>query len=452
MTPTLGHSPRAVGEGRWSRNPLLGGRPADACVAYATVPPVRRQWHRALMSQSGAGLVPMVNGRDLTGWFATPRSYGQLWPGGPTVADVAPGLLPDDYEKQAAQHPAVWTVEDSAIVGRQDPPGSGWGGYLVSDATYVDVELIVEANPDWPADTGIYLRKRPDLPRDPSPGRPPPVRVHRRVLRQRHRRVPRRAPFAIDARDDTAGNAVGLGPDDPVTTLERFRDAKRDRLSYAASLEEFLDVWRWRNWNEQRVRIVGAKPVVTTWLNGGKIAELDMATLVAPNYDADAVAAILGPRGQTLTGHDRPRAPGCAAAPLRGERVRERRPTGARRGGDRPAGRTVLGARSVTPTRGPAARRLLLATSRIRKCGVPVDNTRGSGPPVVAISAERDPETVGGHQNVPCGGHRASDRSVMQMATGGRRGAYPLGATCPRRAFAVARFRTRRGPPTVGWA
>src|SRR6476646_4352878 len=107
------------------------------------------------------GFVSLFNGHDLTGWFATPRSYGELWPGGPTVAQAYPGAFPDDYEERAAEHPATWTVEDGAIVGRQDAPGSGWGGYLVSDGTYGDYELIVEANPDWPADTGIMLRKRP---------------------------------------------------------------------------------------------------------------------------------------------------------------------------------------------------------------------------------------------------------------------------------------------------
>ena len=50
------------------------------------------------------GFVPLFNGRNLTGWFATPRTYGTLWPDGPTVADVAPGLLADDYERQAAPH------------------------------------------------------------------------------------------------------------------------------------------------------------------------------------------------------------------------------------------------------------------------------------------------------------------------------------------------------------
>jgi len=104
-------------------------------------------------------------------------------------------------------------------------------------------------------------------------------------------------PFAIDARYDADGNAIGLGPDDPTTTLERFRDTKRDMLTVAASLDEFLDVWRWQDWNELRVRIVGAQPVVTTWVNGLTVAELDMATLVAPNYNAAAVAALLGRRG-----------------------------------------------------------------------------------------------------------------------------------------------------------
>ena len=213
----------------------------------------------APVSRSDEGFVPLFNGRDLTGWFATPRSYGELWPGGPTVADVAPGLLPDDYEEHAAQHPAVWTVEDGAIVGRQDAPGSGWGGYLVSDGIFGDFELIVEANPDWPADTGIYLRKQART-------------FHGLQVLVDHRKSGsiggfygngiggfHAVPFALDARYDADGNAVGLGPDDPTTTLERFRDAKRDMLSVAASLEEFLDVWRWRDWNELRIRIVGAQ-------------------------------------------------------------------------------------------------------------------------------------------------------------------------------------------------
>ena len=49
----------------------------------------------------------------------------------------------------------------TAIEGRQDPARPGYGGYLVSEQTFGDFELELEMNPDWPADTGIMLRRRP---------------------------------------------------------------------------------------------------------------------------------------------------------------------------------------------------------------------------------------------------------------------------------------------------
>ena len=33
-------------------------------------------WHRAVVRASDEGFVPLFNGRDVTGWFATPRTYG----------------------------------------------------------------------------------------------------------------------------------------------------------------------------------------------------------------------------------------------------------------------------------------------------------------------------------------------------------------------------------------
>src|SRR5690606_37599854 len=90
----------------------------------------------------------------LTGWHATPRLYSSRWPGGPSLsADTA------EYRAQAVRHAARWSVEDGAIVGEQWPPGSGFGGFLLTDTSFADFELTVEARPDWPADTGIYLRK-----------------------------------------------------------------------------------------------------------------------------------------------------------------------------------------------------------------------------------------------------------------------------------------------------
>lgn len=243
------------------------------------------------------GFTRLFNGSDLTGWFSTPRTYDSVFPGGPSLLSAYPGMFPDDYNERAAAHPAVWTVEDGAIVGRQDSPGSGWGGYLVSEGKYGDFELILEARPDWPADTGIMLRKRAD------------TFGGLQVLLD-HRQSGTIAGFygngiggfhaigwALDAVYDDSGHAVGLREDDPATTIEPVTQAKRDMLTYSASVEDFIAAWQFGDWNEFRIRIVGAKPAVTTWVNGVQIASIDLATLEAPNYDSTAVAAYLGREG-----------------------------------------------------------------------------------------------------------------------------------------------------------
>jgi hypothetical protein len=112
-------------------------------------------------------------------------------------------------------------------------------------------------------------------------------------------------PFAIRSRRDADGNVVGLQADDPATGAEPVTREKIARLRHAAGVEDFLRVWRWADWNELRVRAVGALPAITTWVNGLKIAELDTATLDAPDYDPDAVLRLLGPRGHlALEVHD----------------------------------------------------------------------------------------------------------------------------------------------------
>lgn len=250
-----------------------------------------------MAGHDSSGFEPLFNGVDLTGWFVAPRSYGEIWPGGPTLMEAYPSFVSSDYNERAAEHPARWTVEDGAIVGRQHPPGSGWGGYLVSEKKYGDFELILEANPDWPADTGIMLRKRPhdfaglqvllDHRQSGSIGG-----FYGNGISGFHA-----VPFALDAVYDSAGRPVGLREEDPATSIEPFSLAKRDMLTYACSIEEFLAAWRFLDWNEFRIRVVGEKPLVDVWINGVKIASIDLATLVFPNYDSNAVAALLGREG-----------------------------------------------------------------------------------------------------------------------------------------------------------
>src|SRR5512133_572680 len=51
-----------------------------------------------------------------------------------------------------------WMVEGGALVGEQDPPGSGNGGILLSDEKFGDFELDYEMLCDWGPDSGVFFR------------------------------------------------------------------------------------------------------------------------------------------------------------------------------------------------------------------------------------------------------------------------------------------------------
>ena len=242
------------------------------------------------------GFVSLFDGRTLNGWHAVPRGYGPMWPGGPTVAESLPELAAD-YAEQAAAHPAHWAVVDGAIEGFQDPAFPGYGGYLVSDRTYGDFELTLEMNPDWPADTGVMLRRRPDS------------WAGFQVLVD-HRKSGsiggffgngtggfHAVPYVLDARYDDAGRPVGLRIEDPDTSVEPMTPDKPALLTRPGDPGEFLTRWRFAGWNRLRIRCVGEQPTITTWVNDVLVAEIDLATMEHPHYDADTVAAALGPAG-----------------------------------------------------------------------------------------------------------------------------------------------------------
>jgi hypothetical protein len=256
------------------------------------------------MTKDETGFEPLFTGTDLTGWVVKPRNYGTIYPGGPRVVDVLT-VFPQDYNEQADRHPAAWTVEDGAIVGRQDPPGSGWGGYLVSERTFGDFELRLDMKPDWPADTGVMIRRRFDSWEGLQ------VLVDHRQsgsiggffgngLGSFHA-----VPFALTASVDADGTPNGLVADDPATSVEPFHPDKAAMLGYAGRIEDFLAAWRWGDWNALTIRCVGALPRVTTWVNDVQVAQIDLATLTAPDYDPQQVAAVLGDRGHiALEVHD----------------------------------------------------------------------------------------------------------------------------------------------------
>src|SRR5258708_6371880 len=58
------------------------------------------------------GFRPLFDGKTLAGWHGKPRTQG----------------LPKGEEKHE-ENSGRWVVEDGIIIGGQEPPGSGIGGY-----------------------------------------------------------------------------------------------------------------------------------------------------------------------------------------------------------------------------------------------------------------------------------------------------------------------------------
>jgi hypothetical protein len=252
-------------------------------------------------------LVSLFDGRTLTGWRAMPRLPVAPWPGGPE-----PDVHADAY-RAAAGTAGRWSVEEGAIVGTQDPRGCGLGGYLVTEATYADFELTFEVCPDWPADTGVMVRATAggnrgfqvliDHRKSGSIGG-----FYGNGIGGFHALA-----YGLDVARDRAGESVGLVEEDPASTAEPVTEAKRSMLSYAASAAEFLRAWRWREWNEMTIRCLGRHPVLTTWVNGVRLYELDAGKLSHPRYDRDEVAGLLGRAGHiALEVHDNDEAMGDA--------------------------------------------------------------------------------------------------------------------------------------------
>jgi hypothetical protein len=235
------------------------------------------------------GFRPLFDGKTLRGWHAVPRLPTAQWPGGPE-----PDTGAQQYKTAAATH-GNWEVIDGAISGTQEL--RGFGGYLLSDEVFADFEIVFEARPDWPADTGLLVRTTErgsqgfqillDHRKSGAIGG-----FYGNGIGQFHA-----ISFNVDAVYDDTGKAIGLMAENSETTLEPVTDSKRSLLNYAIGSREFLEIWRWGEWNQFKVRCEGEYPVLTSWINGTKAYEMDTSAINHPNYDRDAVRRLLGRAG-----------------------------------------------------------------------------------------------------------------------------------------------------------
>jgi|GEM_PF-649283 len=142
----------------------------------------------------------------------------------------------------------LWQVVGGAIVGQQNPPGSGNGGLLLSDRSFGDFEVTFEVWPDWGVDTGLYTRTTAD-------GKAYQVTI-----------------------DYQAGNPMGgiylsgIGNTGSWSfTLTGTNSIQGNPAFFSAT--DWPSIWNPSGWNTFRVQVTNNPPRIITWINGARIED-----------------------------------------------------------------------------------------------------------------------------------------------------------------------------------
>ena len=232
------------------------------------------------------GFISLFDGETLKGWHKGPRMTVDRYTGEDRLKPGTP------QHKKLKEHIGKWEVVDKAITGGQEPAGSRLGACLVSEKAYGDFELIFDAKPDWPTDTGIMLRtpkKRGNVGYQILIDHRPEGGIggfYGNGLAGFHQ-----LPFRVHQVKDKNGNVTGL-------RAEKEKVAqKMTALTYFCTPEEFVKTWKFEQWNTFKVRCVGKIPVITVWINGTKISTVDTSKIVHEGYDAKKIAERIGGKG-----------------------------------------------------------------------------------------------------------------------------------------------------------
>jgi len=210
------------------------------------------------------GWIELFDGKSLAGWHKNPMRIGHGTGGN-------------------------WQVEDGAITGEQDPPGSGNGGILLTDRKFGDFELLIDLKPDWGICSGLFLRSNDrgqclqmmvDYHDAGNVGQ-----VYGEGVGAFNTRT-----LDINGKVDAEKKLVSL-------TTDKHRTAADAGLTAACAPEEWLKAWKINDWNTARVVCTGKYAHLTTWINGVKICEFDGANSMAQRYDKEKVAEQLGGEG-----------------------------------------------------------------------------------------------------------------------------------------------------------
>ncbi len=215
----------------------------------------------ANFADSEEGFKDLFDGKTLKGWHKNPQRIGHGTGG-------------------------VWQVEDGTITGEQDPPGSGNGGILLTDAKFGDFELRLDIKPDWGVCSGLFLRGN-----DKGQCFQMMVDYHDagnigHIYGEGTGGFNTR-PFDIDGKMKD-GKLIGLKPKPR---------GEKPKINYSISGEKFCSLYNVNDWNNVRVKCVGKHPKIETWINGIKVCEFDAANYTGSGFDREKISQTLGAKG-----------------------------------------------------------------------------------------------------------------------------------------------------------
>ena len=221
------------------------------CSAQAT-PQTEHEW------------IDLFDGKSLDGWHTNPEKIGHGTGGN-------------------------WQVEEGAITGEQDPPGSGNGGILLTDRKFGDFELLIDIKPDWGICSGLFVRSN-----DAGQCFQMMVDYHDagnvgHVYGEGTGGFNTRT-FDINGKYQDETELVGI-------TTANHKTRTDVGLVDSCAADAWVDAWKIDDWNTIRVRVRGQFAYITTWINELKVCEFDGNTSACGGYKKEAVFTKLGREG-----------------------------------------------------------------------------------------------------------------------------------------------------------
>ena len=168
------------------------------------------------------GFVSIFNGKDRTGWHISQVNHH-----GKTEA---------------------WTIEDGVLKGTQDRPGHG--GIFLTDKRYKNFEVMIEVNPDFGCDSGLFLRSTEK------------GEAYQVLL------------------DYLEGGSIG----------GIYGEALKGVVGGQA--ETWRNHWKKGEWNQIRARIEGEVPHIQVWMNGAKVTDWTDSANHLPAGEVDGMIAV----------------------------------------------------------------------------------------------------------------------------------------------------------------